>query len=217
MPFPNIHRCRLSALPGLGRRNVLVAWASLAATWPLGCVGAESGTGARAATALSDPELERAAQRAELCSPTNATGTGLRGEYFAREFAQGKVLLVRTDATVDFDNGFEWPAPQVGERPRSARWTGWIRPSLAGSYRFHANQDAASLVVARQPMLGEGTSATASIELAAGRYYPITLQIDHIAAMKGRLRLEWTAPHGARYLIPRALMFLPTERVAAKP
>ena len=24
-------------------------------------------------------------------------------------------------------------------------------------------------------------------------------------------RLEWTAPHGARFLVPRALLYLPTE------
>ncbi len=216
MPILDFLRCRPAAVQGPGRRSVLVAGASLATTWPLKCLSAESGTAARTAIALSDPELNRAAQRAELCSPSNAPGTGLRGEYFARDFAQGKVLLVRTDSTVDFDNGFEWPA-QAGERPKSARWTGWVKPSIAGSYRFHANQEAASLVVARQPMLGQGASATASIALAAGRYYPMTLQIDHVAAMKGRLRLEWTAPHGARYLIPRALMFLPSERVPSKP
>lgn len=196
---------------------MLVAGAGLAVMLPFERLLAESGTGTRTAITLSDPELNRAAQRAELCSPLNASGTGLRGEYFARNFAMGVVLLVRTDSTIDFDDGFEWPAPLVGARPKSARWTGWIRPALAGSYRFHTNQEAASLVVARQPLLGEEASATASIELNAGRYYPITLQINHIAAMKGRLRLEWTAPHGARYLIPRALMFLPSERVATKP
>lgn len=71
------------------------------------------------------------------CSTSNATGTGLRGDYFARDLAHGELLLTRTDATVDFDNGFEWPASQAGRRQESARWTGWVKSSIAGRYKFH--------------------------------------------------------------------------------
>ncbi len=192
---------------------MLIAGASLAAGWPIQRLRAEP---AAAALPSTDPELQRAAQRGELCSTKNAVGTGLRGEYFARAAGGGEVLLVRTDGTVDFDSRFEWPAQRSVSQPESARWTGWIKPSMTGRYRFHADQATASLVVAHQPMLGEGAAAGTSIELAAGRYYPITLQLDQLASMKGRLRLEWTAPHGARYLIPRALLFLPTEQVTSK-
>lgn len=213
LPLPSFPS-RASDLPVAtpSRRRILLAGASLAAVWPMPGLGAD----APAALPIADAELQRAAQRGELCSTKNAVGTGLRGEYFARDTGRGEVLLARTDGTVDFDRTFEWPAQPAGPRPESARWSGWIKPSIAGRYSFHAEQAAASLVVARQTLLGEGAAAGASIELAAGRFYPITLQLDQIASMKGRLRLEWTAPHGARYLIPRALMFLPTERVVAK-
>ena len=130
---------------------------------------------------------------------------------------RGTLLLSRVDSIVDFDAGFEWPTTQADQRPESVRWTGWIKPSLNGRYRFHASHAGADLVVARQQMVGKDASASASIELAAGRFYPIALEIDHLGVMKERLRLEWTAPHGARYVIPRALLFLPSERVAPKP
>lgn len=199
------------------RRDLLAAGASLLVTWPLG--GLAAGTKATLTQLpMADPEFRLAARRGELCSTANATGIGLRGEYFSLAFGRGKLLLTRTDSAIDFDRGFEWPSGQTSQRPESVRWTGWVKPSLAGRYRFHVDQPYVRLVVARQTMLGEDArDAEFVIELASGRFYPVTLQIDHISSMKGRLSLEWTAPHGARYLIPRALLFLPSERVASKP
>ncbi len=212
-------RCCGSSAAPRGRRVALMTGASWVLAGPLKCLGAAASSAAAGQTPppVADAELRLAAQRGELCSTSNATGAGLRGEYFARDSARGELLLTRTDSTVDFDNGFEWPAPLAGRRPGSARWTGWVKPSIAGRYRFHAEQAAATLVVAQQPMIGEAAGASPSIELAAGRYYPVILEMNQIAAMKGRLRFEWTAPHGARYLIPRALLFLPSEKVASKP
>jgi PA14 domain len=194
-----------------GRRRVLLAAAGAVA---VGLAGPRAARSAQA-NPMAEAELARAARRGELCSISNATGTGLRGEYYAGEPGKGDPLLVRVDATVDFDPALEWPAQLAAKRPASARWSGWVKPPISGRYRFHADQNAARLVVARQVMAGPGAAADGSIELAAGRFYPITLEIAQLAAMTGRLRLEWTAPHGARYLVPRALLFLPSEAVPA--
>lgn len=168
---------------------------------------ARAGKGADA-----DAELRRAAARADLCSTDNTKGTGLRGVYFEHGLDQGAPLLVRTDGTVDFDASFDWPGPALGGRlPGSARWQGWIKPMVSGHYRFHSDQPTASVTVARQPMAGTDASSGVTIELTAGRFYPITLEVQRLASINGRLRLEWTTPYGARFVVPQALLFMPTE------
>ncbi|MBD9391163.1 PA14 domain-containing protein [Acidovorax sp. ACV01] len=174
--------------------------------------GGASGT----VRAAPDAELQRAVARADLCSAGNAKGVGLRGIYFERALDQGLPLLVRTDGTVDFDASFDWlPQQPTGRRPASARWQGWVKPMVSGHYRFHADQPTASITVARQPLAGPSASADATIELTAGRFYPITLEVQHLDHINGRLRLEWTTPYGARFVVPQALLFMPTESVAA--
>ena len=159
--------------------------------------------------AMAAAELKRAAERADLCSASNATGSGLRGEYFAKEPLASAPLLVRVDTTIDFDATLDWPANLSGRRPSAARWTGWVKPPYTGSYRFHVEQPAARVVVARQVVVDNGATG-ATIHLDTGRFYPIDVDAGRLDALVGRLMLEWTAPHGARYVVPRALLFLPT-------
>lgn len=168
-----------------------------------------------AAGAAADAELRRAAERSDLCSSSNVVGTGLRGEYFARDAKRKAPLFVRTDPTVDFDSTFDRNQTSADQRPQSGRWTGWVKPPVSGFYRFHVDQPSARLVVARQVMVGADAATNVSVELGAGRFYPIELEVDGLREMKGRLRLEWTAPHGARFLVPRALLFVPNENALA--
>jgi hypothetical protein len=160
------------------------------------------------AAGLAAVEARQAAERAGLCSAANAAGVGLRGEYFAAERCAGAPLLVRLDGAIDFDGSFDLPAGSQA-RARSVRWSGWVKPPLSGRYRFHAGSPDARIVVARQPLAGP--DAAPDVELSAGRFYPILVEVDRIAAAEARIRLEWTAPHGARFLVPRALLYLPTE------
>jgi PA14 domain len=159
---------------------------------------------------MAAAELKRAAEHADLCSASNATGSGLRGEYFAKEPLASAPLLVRVDPTIDFDATLDWPANLGGRRPSAARWTGWVKPPYGGSYRFHVEQRSARVVVARQVLVEDGVATGATIHLDAGRFYPIDVDAGRLDALVGRLVLEWTAPHGARYVVPRALLFLPT-------
>jgi len=152
------------------------------------------------------PDLEDAARRSALCTSKDAPGVGLLGEYFALDACRGDALLTRVDAVVDFDPRLEWPQDRAATPPRSAHWNGWVRAPLDGRYRFHFDADGADVQVARQAMLEPGSV----IELRAGRYYPIVATLDRVVDSGRRIRLEWTAPHGARYLIPRALLQLPT-------
>ena len=199
----------------LTRRGALLRAAAVAALLPMHRWSLAEAPGT-AADGMAAAELKRAERQGELCSAANATGTGLRGEYFAQRIGQGAPLLVRVDSVVEFDRTLEWPADHAARRPVSARWNGWVKPPIGGRYRFHADQPGARLVVARQVLVGEGAPAgTPTVELAAGRFHPISLEMPRLDAIAGRLRLEWTAPHGARYLVPRALLFGPNESALA--
>ena len=158
-------------------------------------------------------ELRRAAARAETCTAANAVGVGLRGEYFADESWRGASLLVRVDSSVDFDASLDWPSGQALVRPRSARWSGWVKAPISGFYRFHAEAPSLRVQIARQWLAGADAAADATLEMAAGRFYPISVDVSRFSASATRLRLEWTAPHGARFVVPRALLFLPSESI----
>ena len=164
-------------------------------------------------SAWAEAELQRAAERAAMCTSANVAGVGLRGEYYASERWGGRPLLTRTDGEIDFDASFDWPAAER-QRPLSVRWTGWIKPPLTGRYRFHTNVPGARILVSRQ--LVAGADAQGDIEMAAGRFYPITVELSTVEELgsSARLRLEWTAPHGARFVVPRALLYMPTDAVA---
>jgi len=163
-----------------------------------------------------DPELQRAAERGSLCSNSNPTGVGLRGEYFAKEKFQGSPLLVRTDAGIDFDSAFDWSAgPGVSQTPKSVRWTGWVRPPVTGRYQFHIRAEGATITVARKVLTGLSDPNDAYVELYAGRYAPVVIEMSPVPAGAERIRFEWTTPYGARFVVPRALLFTPTESVVA--
>lgn len=191
------------------RRSLLLAGLSM------GWLGASTSAAVTDAPRdLAATEQLRAQERSELCSADNASGVGLRGEYFGSEFLRGKPILVRVDGPVNFDGSLDWPADLGQQRPRSVRWTGWIKPPLAGSYRFHlADIPQARVMVAKRLLAGEGAASDAQIELAAGRFYPISVDLGQLKAVKDVVRLEWTAPYGSRFVIPRALLYVPTDTV----
>lgn len=159
-------------------------------------------------------ELVRADARADMCSASNAVGVGLRGEYFAAPSLRGAAALVRVDDIVDFDQSIQWPMDDKAQKVSSVRWSGWIKPPLSGAYRFHADAPNMQVFLAREQVAGEGVAPTNKVDLAAGRFYPIEVVVSELTDSPDRIRLEWTAPHGARFVVPKALLHLPSETVA---
>ncbi|WP_084360384.1 PA14 domain-containing protein [Hydrogenophaga palleronii] len=160
-------------------------------------------------------ELLQAAQRADMCTSANPAGVGLRGEYFDKAFLKGSPRLVRTDGVVDFDQAVKWPSGTTQKPVSSVRWSGWVRAPISGGYRFHADAPGMRVLIARKLVAGGDAPADEKVELAAGRFYPIEVTVDRLANSVARIRLEWTAPHGARYVVPKALLNLPTETATA--
>jgi hypothetical protein len=150
---------------------------------------------------------------AGLCSGAVAAGVGLLGEYFPFEDWRGTPVLVRLDGSIDLDAPDDGPLDRTTPAARSVRWTGWVKPPMSGRYRFHADVPGARVLVSRR--LVGGADAQPDIELAAGRFYPITVEVSRITPGKeaARVRLDWTPPHGVRFAVPRALLYAPAESV----
>jgi hypothetical protein len=195
----------------------------------LSCAGLLSACGpARAPEPATRPDDARAASemaiaqvRGNVCSAREAKAAGLRAEYFAQAELGGEPVLVRMEGPIDSP----WPLAgrDVSQPVQSARWRGWVRPPVSGRYAFHTDVPGATIRVSGQllsPSRNVTTPANPTVELAAGRYHPIVVEVPRLpgagkatAAVTG-LQLSWTAPHGARYLVPKAVLFPPSETVA---
>lgn len=161
-------------------------------------------------------ELLRASERGDICTSANAVGVGLQGEYFSEPNLQGSAKMVRVDDVVDFDDSIRQTFGHASDQPvRSVRWRGWIKAPLSGRYRFHADAPDMQVLVARNLVAGADVAPDESVQLAAGRFYPVEVVVNRVTESGPRIRLEWTAPHGARFVIPKALLHLPTATVAA--
>jgi hypothetical protein len=162
-----------------------------------------------AAAPMSAPSVEDISSL--RCSSRNLAGVGLQGDYFMNVGARGPLLLTRVDPSVEFDASLDWPS-SMSRRPRSARWHGWVKVPLTGPYRFHA-EPSVSVTVSGLALAGATASDLATIELTAGRFYPIVVEAD-LQTGSG-VKLEWTPPHGVRFVIPKTLLFLPTPTATA--
>lgn len=159
-------------------------------------------------------ELDRASERANVCSVRNAKAAGLTAEYFGAKGFAGAPLLTRQEGPIDGD----WPVvgQDVKTPVRSARWRGWIRPPFTGSFSFHADLPGAQITVAGKRL----SAADDKINLNAGRFHPIQVELPELPASSASspggqapLKLSWTTPFGARYLLPKAVLFPPSDTV----
>ncbi len=130
---------------------------------------------------------------------------GLRGTYCSTmEF--GGTLIERIDPQINFDWKGDAPMPGIPADRFSIRWEGDIETLNAGTYTFHVrSDDGARLYVDNRllmdnwrPQAARDTSV--SIELEAGRRYPIRLDYFD-GAVLANVSLSWTPPGGVKQLI----------------
>ena len=141
-----------------------------------------------------------------LCSNRNAIGVGLRGEYFSQNYWRGVPLLVRTDGILDSN------ILQFSESIRSVRWRGWVKATVSGPHRFHFDHPQSRITVAGSDFSLHVESPAQPIDLSAGRFYEISLELPLREKNEtSPFRLEWTPPHGYRYPIAQTMLFLPTN------
>ncbi|MFN2289940.1 MAG: PA14 domain-containing protein [Anaerolineae bacterium] len=78
--------------------------------------------------------------KARLRWSLESAASGWRGRYYANRNLEGKPVLVRTDATIDFDWGKAAPAPGVPADNFSVKWIA-MEDFREGTYRFCARSD----------------------------------------------------------------------------
>lgn len=202
-PLRRLGDCRVAG-SGVGRRSVL-GFGLFAACAPALSQNPSSPPREVDVDRRSIEEM-LSAQREQVCSSRNKVGTGLRGQYFAVIGCTGEPQVTRLDGPVELEAPPDWPIAET----RSIRWQGWVRPPLPGKYLFHLDGQAADVTIGRVLVLDRKSSLSTPIEFAAGRYYPVEVRVDARSAASARARLSWTAPHGIKFLIPRASLYPPT-------
>lgn len=118
-----------------------------------------------------------------------------RGEYFANPDLQGKPVVVRNDAKIDFDWGRDAPAPGVPARDFSVRWTRTVKFE-EGSYRFCAKSDDGVRVSidGGQPFIAEwhdspGETYCRKLHVTQGAHKIKVEYYDHLEF--ARIRVWW--------------------------
>lgn len=141
--------------------------------------------------------------------PARDTGRpGLLAEYFD-DMALAFPFQSRVDPTIDFDWNESEPLPGMDPDEFSIRWTGSIRTSGGGGYRFRARvEDAVRLWIGTTQVLDSWAPASehdviGTITLQAGAAYPI--KVEYFARWgTAACRLFWTPPGEPEQLVPTA-------------
>ena len=146
---------------------------------------------------------------------------GLRGEYFASAnfdsklprvhadsfFMPGKMgtatdpkpVLTRTDAKIDFQWWDGTPDPRIPDDDIGVRWTGFLAPPVSGTYRLGGYGFNAWEIyldgkqVASFNNIHERSYEYGTVELQAGKLYPITVQL-HNYLNDANMQLVWAVP-----------------------
>ena len=145
--------------------------------------------------------------------PPPPTGTGLVGRYFPNKTLTGSPTLTRTEV-VNFDWGANAPGTGIPKDNFSVRWTGDVKTTTAGSYRFRTVSDDGVrlwvngvLVINNWTLHGATTNSTNSITLAANTKYTIKMEFyeqtgDAVA------KLQWRLPSTTNYVtIPATALY----------
>lgn len=155
--------------------------------------------------------LPAAAVRAQV-----PVGDGLHGQYYDGENFE-RVMLVRRDATVDFDWGHGEPAPGLPTEHFSVRWLGWLVVPTTGLYRFQMSVDDGMRVwLNDRVLLNEWRNQplreyAVNIPLTAGVAY--RLRVDYYQnILDTRARLTWAPPGSAARPAPIPTRYLFTKR-----
>jgi beta-glucosidase len=146
---------------------------------------------------------------------------GLRGEYFATAnfdsklprvsadsfFVPGKMatvadpkpVLTRVDAKIDFQWWDGTPDPRIPDDDIGVRWTGYLAPLVSGTYRLGGyGFNAWEIYLDGKPVahfnnIHERSYDYGTVELQAGKLYPITVQL-HNYLNDANMQLVWAVP-----------------------
>jgi type II secretory pathway pseudopilin PulG len=86
---------------------------------------------------------------------------------------------------IDFDWGYDQPAPAIDDDYFGVRWTGYLKPTVTGNYTFRTrSDDGVKLWVNHNLIISEWNRhssqyhyGASSIDLEANQYYPVTMDL----------------------------------------
>jgi hypothetical protein len=147
---------------------------------------------------------------------TLAPGGGIRGFYFNNASVSGLPIFTQVDPKIDFD----WAAASPTGLPAdgfSVRWVGELSVPYSETYTFYANtDDGVRLWVNGVQLLNlwtnrrAPTEAKASMALAGGQRYPITMEFYN-AEGNAIAQLSWESESIPKDIVPQGAFSLPVR------
>lgn len=151
-----------------------------------------------------------------LNSSLLGNGTGLTGAYYTNHTSAspftGSPILVRTDATVNFDWGNGAPDPKVGADTFTVRWTGSVQPQFSETYTFYATADDGVRLWVNGKQLVNGwvdqgaTTYQGSIALKSQQLYNIVMEYYENGG-GAVAKLAWSSPSTTQTNIPQSQLY----------
>lgn len=133
--------------------------------------------------------------------------SGITGIYYNNRTLAEPSVASRSDAPIDFNWGAAAPGPSgVNADNFSVRWSGYVRVTQSGNYRFQTVSDDGvrlyvngNLVINRWNDHSATTDTTTDIPLVAGNTYTIVLEY-YEAVGDAVIRLHWRLPGATSYV-----------------
>jgi YVTN family beta-propeller protein len=143
---------------------------------------------------------------AEESTAPMPAANGLTGRYFTNATLSGTPVLLRSEA-VNFNWATGSPGAGVAADNFSVRWTGEVRPTTTGSYRFRTrSDDGVRLWVNGVLMINNWTlhsatdNTTATIKLTANTRYSIKMEYYEQGG-SAVATLQWLRPSTSTYQV----------------
>jgi beta-glucosidase len=140
------------------------------------------------------PPTERAPDAA-FCQDAACATPGLKVEEFAGLDLAGTPVRTATDAGVVFG----WGRPTRAARQTSIRWTGYLRPTETGPFKFALTGDGGHRIRVDGQLVVDAwggptdPAAAAPVQLTAGQAYAVTVEARQDGT-RGDQRLLWSRP-----------------------
>lgn len=128
-------------------------------------------------------------------------GEGLKAEFWNQlKSTEGKPLVARIDSEINYWWGKGSPDKAINEDDFTCRWSGFIRPKHTGKHTFHLRVAGfkrltldGKVILDRWENAGGEESSSESVELQAGKRYPIVIETAHAKGGAGA-RFYWNQP-----------------------
>jgi PA14 domain len=151
--------------------------------------------------------------------PPAGTGTGLKADYYDDRAAK-TLKGTRLDAQVSFAWDIRAPYPGIVLKKTgretdgfAAHWTGEIQPFFSENYQLElaiGNYSGARLYIGDKLLIDnwkKGQLAQATIDLDAGKKYPIRIEFEHRNTYDARIQLKWKSATQYEQVVPTTQLY----------